>query len=634
MAVKASEIESYKGDSALAGAGGLGAQGTQIAVSSVWKMADAINQSSLALREQEFKKNREEYAQKIKDRDAVGAMISSGQFNTNEMDEETRLRIRDGVSDMRNEFIQESKKGVISDEGYLRIKEKYSNLTREANIAKTNYLAMKADEKENAEPYDKEGPKSTTQVNTYDAEGKVSSTTQTTTPSENIRRSAENMSAYQKHIKLQQEKIKADPYHIYEPFVPVSKIDQKLLYPEIGYDVTEKDLGRKKEITKTPSFDKTADYYVRMQSDPEFRKQQDREYENIVNLPAGESVVDNTNAKIKLINEENAKNGKPLLPFINGQTSKPMFLALHNYAKQYDTPKTSIVYKSKNDEKLDYDEQKSTIETNDNIRQAKEVSKVQTDDNIRQAQEVAKIAPKVNSDGTVKGVSSTALTQIYKSRADEIATHFEAGYDKEAKLKELQKEIFGMQAFANSENRGEVNNNPHYFATKGKDGKIIPRKSSALGTFGIMEDSGHGKEAFEKSPLFRDARNRFKTYNEYYKYLAKNSEEYTKEFSPKYMQYLKSKAGDNIEAQLAFNYGGKEGLDAYRAGNLDYKPKNNSNTLAQHIANALDPLTEEPKAEPKVKAKAEPKAKKGVPQKVSKTTKSGRKIEFTVTQTN
>lgn len=42
MPVKASEIESYKGDSALAGAGGLGAQGTQIAVSSVWKMGKFI----------------------------------------------------------------------------------------------------------------------------------------------------------------------------------------------------------------------------------------------------------------------------------------------------------------------------------------------------------------------------------------------------------------------------------------------------------------------------------------------------------------------------------------------------------------------------------------------------------------
>lgn len=83
------------------------------------------------------------------------------------------------------------------------------------------------------------------------------------------------------------------------------------------------------------------------------------------------------------------------------------------------------------DEKLDYDAQKSNIETNDNIRQAKEVSKVQTDDNIRQAKEVAALQPKVNSDGSVKGVSSTLLTQIYKSRSDEINSHFEAGYDKE-----------------------------------------------------------------------------------------------------------------------------------------------------------------------------------------------------------
>lgn len=45
---------------------------------------------------------------------------------------------------------------------------------------------------------------------------------------------------------------------------------------------------------------------------PNFVNSREDQYENIVNLPAGESVVDNTNAKIKLINEENAKNGKPL----------------------------------------------------------------------------------------------------------------------------------------------------------------------------------------------------------------------------------------------------------------------------------------------------------------------------------
>lgn len=42
--------------------------------------------------------------------------------------------------------------------------------------------------------------------------------------------------------------LKANPYHILQPFVPVSKINQKLLYPEIGYDVTEKDFQQKKKV--------------------------------------------------------------------------------------------------------------------------------------------------------------------------------------------------------------------------------------------------------------------------------------------------------------------------------------------------------------------------------------------------
>lgn len=54
MSVKASEIESYKGDSALAG--GYGAQGTQQVISGVWKMADAVNDSFELLRAQQFQK--------------------------------------------------------------------------------------------------------------------------------------------------------------------------------------------------------------------------------------------------------------------------------------------------------------------------------------------------------------------------------------------------------------------------------------------------------------------------------------------------------------------------------------------------------------------------------------------------
>lgn len=149
------------------------------------------------------------------------------------------------------------------------------------------------------------------------------------------------------------------------------------------------------------------------------------------------------------------------------------------------------------------------------------------------------------------------------------------------KLKELQDEIFKMQAFGNSELNGKVGNAKHNGG------------STAMGTFGIMKDGGHAKAAFISSPIFKEEKAKFGTYAKYYDYLAKNEDAYVNDFSPKYMEWIKSKVGDDIKKQLIFNYGGYEGLKAYKAGNLKYIPEGNKNTLETHLSNALNPLTEE-----------------------------------------
>ncbi len=591
MATKASEFNSYRGDSALAGSGGLGEQGTQQVISGIWKMADAINTSALALRDQEFRKNREEYAQKIKDRDAVASMIASDQLNTDKMDEETRNRIRDGVNSMRDEFISLAKKGPLSDEGYIGIKTKYSDLIRQANVAKTNYLAMEADEKENKNLYDDKGGSTTTKENRYDAEGKVIGQVSTTTKAENIRRTPENIQAFEKHKIMQKEKMKADPNHLYEPFVPITRVDQRVLYPEIGYDISEKEVGNGRiEVTKTPSFEKTAFYYIQKQLDPKFRESMDREYENILTLSAGESLIDETNKRIVEYNQNAPVDQK--IPLINRDTNKSTMFATINYMSQLGDagPKKTYRYADKNAEALYLAQQKSGIE----ISEYKKKAEIEATKQIQI--ENAK-------GGSSNGISSTALSEIYKQRADAINNDPSLIKDpakKEEKLKALEKEVFVDLAagiFANAEAKGQKPNNlPHEGG------------SSALGTFGIMKDSGYAKEAFEKSPLFINERRNFKTYNQYYNFLAKNAEEHDKNFTPKYLKYLQSKVGDRIDYQLVYNYGGNVGLQEYKKGNLDYIPENNNATLGQHLQRAFEGTDLVEPAKPSKPAKSKPKS--------------------------
>ena len=54
MPTNASQIESYKGDSTLAG--GYGERGSQQVISGVWKMADSINEAFALMRAQNFSK--------------------------------------------------------------------------------------------------------------------------------------------------------------------------------------------------------------------------------------------------------------------------------------------------------------------------------------------------------------------------------------------------------------------------------------------------------------------------------------------------------------------------------------------------------------------------------------------------
>jgi hypothetical protein len=130
-----------------------------------------------------------------------------------------------------------------------------------------------------------------------------------------------------------------------------------------------------------------------------------------------------------------------------------------------------------------------------------------------------------------------------------------------------------------------------------------------------MEDGGHGKDAFLSSPLFSEERKKFKTYNAYYKFLASNEAEHNKTFSPKYLKYLESKAGKNLSHQLAFNYGGYEGLKQFKAGNLNYIPPKNTNTIGEHINNSLSELGKEVGANPE---ETTIKGKSGKPLKIVK----------------
>ena len=117
----ASEIESYKGDSALAG--GYGAQGTQQVISGVWKMADAVNDSFELLRAQQFQKSQKEYEQKIKDRDEIGRMITNNELDVDKLSDEDRIKANQQVSDLRSQLIDASKNGNLSNpDTFLELK--------------------------------------------------------------------------------------------------------------------------------------------------------------------------------------------------------------------------------------------------------------------------------------------------------------------------------------------------------------------------------------------------------------------------------------------------------------------------------------------------------------------------------
>lgn len=382
MSIKANEILGNGGDSALAG--GLGAKGTEQVIYGAWKLSDRINESIDLLKAQEFKKNRDEYEQKIKDRDAVGNLIASGQIATSEMvDDEQRLQIRDELTDLKNQFVDYAKKGG-GDEGYLEIMNKYGNIKSKIDNSKTNALAIQADEKANAELYDMQSGIKNTSRNEVGKSGKNNITGETsaqtsveTTHAENIRRSSENQKLWEAHIKKQKELIAKDPLHKYQPFVPATRIDYDVAYAPIVTDEVRTVDPKNKfkvNITTTPNIKKTLDMYSKNAVDPDKRKSIERAYQQledgIVNLdPNSLLVVDNTNKKLMEINAT-IKDEKDKLPLIGGDPAKSpnkvMTMALISIAQDYDrVGKTVNQYATAEDATKDVEQ----FKTNQNIRQ-------------------------------------------------------------------------------------------------------------------------------------------------------------------------------------------------------------------------------------------------------------------------
>lgn len=680
----ANEISQYSGNSEFAG--GLGATGTQQMITGVWKMADTINLSIAQLQAQEFKRNKDLYDQRIKDRDAVATMIKDGSFNTTDLDEKDRTIINAGVKELKDDFIKVAKNGNMSDADYLRLNENFTRLKQQADLAKADFLTIKADRVLNDEMYDKDAVTKTTTKAAVDPITGETVSTATTTKEENVRRSSENQKKYEKHMADYYAAKAKDPNVRYKPFVPVSRINYDVAFPQIGVDVEEKPVGKegwKVEVTTTPSFKKTAEIYGQNWSDPQSRQHIQRAYDQITEgIGNGDvasiTAVTDANKKIMEINSKSGygmrndgtikgngyfgplkmKNGNDAteisigvefdgketeiptlvptlseaekkwlldgnnpndksktgeaivskaidhakkrmdegqspfadnpqgLPLITKDTNVPLTMALLNYTRQYDkVPKPETKYVG-NGKAMEL----AAFNTDENIRQQKEVSNINTKDNVSQYRQQKEIDKQYATAATDPKVSSALLTEVFKARSEAINLSKMSDDDKQVALKALQDEIL-LGVFSSGE----------AVKTRDKNGNIVgpnnlPHKgtSTALGTFGILEDSGHGKDAFLNSPLFSVERKKYKSYNEYYKFLATNADEHNKVFSPKYLKYLESKAGKDVNAQLAYNYGGNEGLKQYKAGNLSYVPEGNKNTLAQHIANSLEYLKQEP----------------------------------------
>ena len=282
----ASEIESYKGDSALAG--GYGDKGTQQVISGVWKMADAVNESFALLRAQQFQKSQAEYQQKIKDRDELGRMITNNELNVDKLSDEDRIQANKQVSDLRSQLIDASKNGKLSDtDTFLELKKRYAEITDGINNKNVNNIAFEADQKKYANQYD------------------------------------EN---YEKHQAKEKELIAKDPNHKYQPYVPLFQYDDKKVYTPIVTDKVQKPIDKfQVETTETPNIAKTFDDTGAFFVTPNGRKEIMSAHAQLLNGSETSSILlDNANKKLEEIALTLPEDQRALL--------KPIDLAVDNPA--------------------------------------------------------------------------------------------------------------------------------------------------------------------------------------------------------------------------------------------------------------------------------------------------------------
>ena len=338
MAVKASEIESYKGDSALAG--GYGSQGTQNVISGVWKMTDAVNGAFELLRAQQFQKSQREYEQRIRDRDELADMIASDKLNVDKLSDEDRLNANDKIQELRNSLIDAAKNGKVSDDkNFLELKKKYAEIAGGINNKNVNNIAIEADRKKYENQFDE---------------------------------------GYEKHDAKERELMAKDPNHKYRPYVPLFQYDEKVVFAPIITDKNQKNIDAfQVETTETPNIPKTFDDVATMYTTPNGRKQIESAYNQIMGgSETSALLLDNVNKKLEEIALTLPEEQRALL--------KPIDLAVDN--------KPTVIAKQRiamGWSKLDTKPKVAFI--NDTYAQAWK-NKKDTDENIRQNEASAKNA--------------------------------------------------------------------------------------------------------------------------------------------------------------------------------------------------------------------------------------------------
>lgn len=574
----ANQIEDYKGDSALAG--GLGKEGTQQVISGVWQMANMVESAMEGLRARNFQRQTMEYQQRILDRNKVAELVSSDQLRTNQMDDASRLKFASEIESLQAEFTNAAKDNTLSNsEVYVNLNKKYSELANKINIAKTNYIARSAEIKANAEMYDPNSSIKTITKQYIGDDGKSNITEQRTGKDENPRRLSYNMEAFKKHDEEQRKLMDSDPYHLYEPFVPISKYDQSKVFFGPEMDVKETKIGEhEQQTTEQPSFERTAaktlQAWVTDRQDMElFVKdllgQSDTTSDGII----GNTAVIATNKILEEYNKNQTEDKK--IPLISNSDTIPSLVAKLNFArgaKILEPSQTKTGFINKAHEELYTEEGKAKIQ----LDKEKRIETYRTNEEIRQYKATVGQTPKVISKDKSLGVMADLYKTQYQERVKKIAESPGTDESKKEEFKKLDIE-FREKLFAGSESVGQVpNNTPHNSG------------STAIGTFGILKNSGHAKEAFLKDKDFADERKQFGTYEKYYNHLTKDETAYRTVFTPKYLNFLEKRVGKDVNAQLVYNYGGRRALAEMMKGNLDYKPKNNSATIREHLARAYE----------------------------------------------